>query len=193
MWVLASSSDRARRACLVAALLLSGAAAGSPVAWAKLFMSQPKALALAFGGAPVERQAHFLTPQQIERARALAGTGVRIEGALVTRYPGRRESQLLGTAYFDTHRVRTLEETLMILVAPDGSVARVEVLTFREPTEYLPKRVWYDQFGRRRLDRDLAVSRGIHGVTGATLSARAATEAVRRTLAIHRALEEGPR
>jgi hypothetical protein len=43
-------------------------------------------------------------------------------------------------------------------------------------------------FQGRPLDRELAVSRAIHGVTGATLSARAATEAVRRTLALHQVL-----
>lgn len=179
----------------MAALVLAsaGAAASASPAWAKLFLSQPQALQAAFGsGAAIERQPRFLTPAQVERARALAGAGVRVEGALVTRYLGRRDGQLLGTAYFDTHRVRTLEETLMVVVAPDGSVSRVDVLTFGEPDEYLPKRAWYGQFGRRRLDRDLAVSRAIHGVTGATLSARAATEAVRRTLAIHHALEEPP-
>lgn len=177
---------------LAVLLAWAGVASASPVR-AKLLLSQPQALQAAFGaGAEIERQPRFLTPPQVERARALAGPGVRVEGALVTRYLGRRAGTLLGTAYFDTHRVRTLEETLMVVVAPDGTVSRVEVLTFGEPGEYLPKRAWYDQFGRRRLDRDLAVSRAIHGVTGATLSARAATEAVRRTLAIHQALEEPP-
>jgi hypothetical protein len=72
-------------------------------------------------------------------------------------------------------------------------VLRVEVLTFEEPYAYLPRPAWYAQFQARGLDRELAVSRAIHGVTGATLSARAATEAVRRTLAIHQTLgEAGP-
>jgi hypothetical protein len=189
MWDSASCSDRARRWAL-AAVLASSLAAGASPAWAKRLLSQPQALEAAFGaGAAVERQPHYLTARQVERAQALAGAGVRLEGALVTRYLGRREGRLLGTAYFDTHRVRTLEETLMIVVTPEGTVARVEVLAFGEPGDYLPRRAWYQQFGGRRLDRELGVSRGIHGVTGATLSARAATEAVRRTLAIHQVLE----
>jgi hypothetical protein len=186
MWDWASSSRRLRGACLAAVLLLCGTNAG-----AKLFLSQPQALELAFGAeAGVERKSHFLTASQMDRVRGLAGPGVRLEGALVTRYVGRREGRLLGTAYFDTHRVRTLQETLMILVGADGRVERVEVLTFGEPDDYLPRRAWYAQFQGRGLDRELAVSRAIHGVTGATLSARAATEAVRRTLAIHQTLGE---
>ena len=183
MWLSGSCSDRVRF-LLAAVLLLGGTDAG-----AKLFLSQPQALELAFGpGASVERQSHFLTPQQLEQAQAQAGAGVRVEGALVTRYVGRKDGRLLGTVYFDTHRVRTLPETLMIVVGAEGTVTRVEVLTFGEPDEYLPRPAWYDQFDGRRLDRELSVSRSIHGVTGATLSARAATEAVRRTLALHAVL-----
>jgi hypothetical protein len=184
MWVSASCSERLRGVAAVAVLLLWGTVASS-----KLLLSQPQALEVAFGaGAAVERQSHFLRPEQVARARALAGPGVQVEGALVTRYLGRKDGRLLGTAYFDTHRVRTLQETLMIVVGPEGKVARVEVLTFGEPDAYLPRPAWYGQFQGRALDRDLAVSRGIHGVTGATLSGRAATEAVRRTLALHQVL-----
>ena len=175
MWASGSCSRRRRPAALAAVLLLCGTDAG-----AKLYLSQPVALQLAFGaGAAVERQSHFLTAEQLARARELAGSGARVEGALVTRYVGRREGKLLGTAYFDTHRVRTLQETLMIVVGTEGTIQRVDVLTFGEPDTYLPRRAWYEQFRGRTLDRDLAVSRGIHGVTGATLSARAATEAAR--------------
>ena len=42
----------------------------------------------------------------------------------------------------------------------------------------------------RKLDDDLALKRGIRSVTGATLTARATTEAVRRILALHRVVEE---
>ena len=173
-----------RRLGVAAVLLLCGTAVR-----AKLFLSQPQALELAFGkDAAVERQSHFLTPDQIARARELAGPGVQVEGALVTRYVGRKDGRLLGTAYFDTHRVRTLQETLMIVVGPEGKVTRVDVLTFGEPDDYLPRAAWYGQFQGRALDRELAVSRAIHGVTGATLSARATTGAVRRTLALHQVL-----
>ena len=112
-----------------------------------------------------------------------------IESALVTRYTGRdADGKIVGTAYFDTHRVRTLEETLMVVVGADGRVARVEILAFGEPPEYLPKKGWLGQFAGHALDEELSVKRGIRGITGATLSSQAATDAVRRILAIHEAL-----
>ncbi|MEL7061524.1 MAG: FMN-binding protein, partial [Acidobacteriota bacterium] len=59
----------------------------------------------------------------------------------------------------------------------------------REPAEYIPPALWYAQFDGRSLDEALQVERGIRGVTGATLTARATTEAVRRALAIHAVLQ----
>jgi hypothetical protein len=173
-------------ALVVAALL---AVAGR--AEAKAFLTQEEALRLAFGkGAAHEKKTAYLTQAQLARARELAGPGVEVSSALVTRYEGRREGASLGFAYFDTHVVRTLPETLMVVVGPDGAVARVDVVVFSEPEDYLPRNAWYEQFRGRRLDRELSVKRGIHGITGATLSARAATDAARRILAIDRALRE---
>jgi Na+-translocating ferredoxin:NAD+ oxidoreductase RnfG subunit len=64
----------------------------------------------------------------------------------------------------------------------------VEILAFDEPPDYLPKRAWLGQFSGKRLDDELSVKRGIRGITGATLSSQAVTDAVRRVLAIHEAL-----
>ena len=177
----ASCSERLALGVLLLAL-------ASPAS-AKRLLDRDEALRLAFGAnARIERQASFLTDEQVRRARALAGDGVRIESALVTRYLGTRDGGLLGTAYFDTHRVRTLPETVMIVVAPDGAVSRAEVLAFGEPEDYLPRPAWLEHLRGRRLDRELALRRGVHGITGATLSARAMTEAMRRVLAVHQVL-----
>lgn len=177
---------------LALAILGLGGGLAGPEASAKVFLDQKAALLLAFGeDARVERKAVFLTEAQVARARELAGKGIEVESALVTTYTGRSGAgTLLGTAYFDSHRVRTLPETVMIVVSPDGSVARVEILAFTEPEEYKPRPGWLEQYRGRTLDRELALKRGVHGITGATLSAEAVTAAVRRVLAIHGALEE---
>ena len=94
----------------------------------------------------------------------------------------------MGTAYFETHLVRTLPETVMVVVAADGTVGRVEVLSFAEPPDYLPREAWYRQFDDRPLDAELELRHAIRPVTGATLTARVTTDAVRRVLAIHRVL-----
>lgn len=173
-----AGSSRARFASLLLLLFWSGAAS------AKVFLTVDEALRLAFSGAKVQRRTAYLTKEQVRKAAELSGE--EVASALITYYeaPG-------GFAYFDTHRVRTLPETLMVVVDPQGRVRRIEVIAFREPEEYMPRGKWYGQFQGRKLDRDLEVKRGIHPVTGATLTVRATTDAVRRVLALHQVISEG--
>src|SRR5438552_18916273 len=106
---------------------------------ARVLMTQEQALASAFpADVKVERQKFFLTPQQLAEARK--ESGVDFDDQLIIRYAG-TDGRF---AYFDTHRVRTLPETVMIVVA-DGKVDRIEILSFDEPTDYFPKRRWIDQ------------------------------------------------
>lgn len=165
--------------------LLLGAGTGSPAA-ARVFLTVDEALDLAFPGCTVERDNAFLTDEQVARASELAGR--EIESALAHPYRATCDGEPAGTAYFDTHRVRTLPETLMVVVGPEGAVERVEILSFKEPPEYIPRDLWYDQILGRELGPELELKRGIRPVTGATLTARATTDAVRRVLAIHSVL-----
>ncbi|HEX9941556.1 MAG TPA: FMN-binding protein [Thermoanaerobaculia bacterium] len=174
---------------LLAGLLLL-AAAGRPAA-ARVFVTVDEALKLAFPGCEVVRRTAFLTPEQVRRARELSQG--EIPSALVNYHVATRGGQPVGTAFFDTHRVRTLPETLMIVVDRQGRVGRIEVLSFREPEEYLPRGAWYAQFHGKTLGPDLQLKRDIRPVTGATLTARATTDAVRRVLALHQVLAEGAR
>jgi FMN-binding protein len=171
------------------ALLLTLLLGWSGSAWAKVFLSVDEALRLAFPNSKVARRTAFLTPEQVRRARELAGA--EVPSALVTYYTATRGGQPAGTAWFDTHRVRTLPETLMIVVDPQGRVGRIEVISFREPEEYLPRGAWYEQFRGKALGPSLQLKRDIRPVTGATLTARATTDAVRRVLALHQVLAGG--
>lgn len=175
-----------RRAVLLVAALVavSGVAGARPV-----YSSREQALARAFPPPAVtERKTWFLTDAERERASRLAKA--KIDSSLVVAYVGRGPTGPLGTAYFDTHTVRTMPETILVTVKLDGGVAGVEVVAFGEPEDYLPRLRWLKLFGGRRLDADLTVGRGLAHVTGATLTTRAIAEAVRRVLAIHRVISE---
>lgn len=194
MWRSVISSSRARldaapRARL-APLLGLGAVLlclAAPVE-ARVFLTVEEALDLAFPGCEVERQTVYLTEAQLEAARE--ESGVDLPGALVYPYRATCDGRPGGTAYFDTHRVRTLPETLMIVVSPEDEVRRLEIVAFREPLEYIPPGPWYEQFLGEELSGDLRLQGEIRAVTGATLTARATTDAVRRALAIHRVIED---
>ena len=171
-----------RLAAIVFALLLAARLGG------KVFLTQEEALKLAFPGATLERKTAFLTEAEQKEAATLSGGAA--PSALAISYAATRNGRLVGTAYFDTHVVRTQSETLMVVVDPEGAILRIEVLSFSEPEEYLPREHWYAQFPGKRLDDELAVKRGIRAVSGATLTAHATTDAARRVLAIHRVLEK---
>jgi len=137
-------------------------------------------------GASIERESLFLTETQLQRASELAGDEIQLE--LWTRYTASIDGRVVAHAYFDTHIVRTLPETLLVVVNTDGTIARVEVVAFKEPRDYRPKQAFYDQFAAHPLDDRLRLGRDLRAVTGATLSVRAATTAVRRVLAVDRAV-----
>ena len=153
---------------------------------ATVLITVEEALDLAFPEAEATRETLFLTEGQLSSAAVAAE--VEIGGAMVTRFVVRRDGEVVGFAYVDTHRVRTLPETLLVVLAADGSVRRVEVAAFREPLDYKPGDAWYRQFDDEELDRNLSLNRDIRPITGATLTARATTDAVRRVLAIHSAV-----
>ena len=156
---------------------------------AKSFLSQEQALALAFpAGSEVERESLFLSPAELERAQKLSGTS--FDDELVARYVGRRDGAITGYAYFDAHRVRTLPEAIMIVVDPSGEIASIEILSFNEPQEYLPRTRWIDQLDGQKLDTELSLNKAIRPITGATLSGRAIVNASRKMLAIHNVVGE---
>lgn len=170
-------------AMLFAVSLLAGGAPGQ-----KVFHTVDEALEVAFGDAKVTRGTEVLSDAERERIAEIAGS--KCSRGIVFPYVARREGELVGTAYFDTHRVRTLRETLMVVVTPDGRVAKVVVCAFAEPLDYMPRQSFYAQFTGRALDERLRLRQGIDGVTGATLTSRATTDGVRRVLATHRVLVE---
>jgi Na+-translocating ferredoxin:NAD+ oxidoreductase RnfG subunit len=174
-----------RRLLAAAAFALAAAALD-----AKVFLTQKEALKLAFPGATIEHKIAYLTPAQQKEAQRLSGDE-ELPGAIVSYYVGTRDSRPVGTAYFDTHVVRTMPETIMVEVDPSGSVLRIEVLSFSEPEEYLPRARWYEQFQGKPLDDELSLKRAIRPVTGATLTAHATTDAARRVLALDRVLRQG--
>jgi hypothetical protein len=171
-------------AVMVVAFLLGG------TAFSTVLITVEEALALAFPDASCDRETLFLSDDQ--RAAVHERSGVEMVSGLATRFVARTESDgVVGYAYLDTHRVRTLPETVIVVLDAGGKVRRVEVVIFREPLEYLPRAGWYDQYRGLELDSDLALKRGIRPVTGATLTAVATTDAVRRVLAVHQMVTEG--
>lgn len=191
MWRPGSISDRAAlpwRAVALTVLAMLALPAG-----AAELMSADEALRGAFGDESVAlRKTSILDAEQVEAVSGLAGEPPASQ--IVTWFEVRDpDGVLLGRAWLDTHLVRTLQETLLVSVDTGGAIARIDVLAFREPREYLPSERWIAQFEGRRLDEDLRLRRGIRTLAGATLSSRSITAAARRALALDRVVGRGER
>lgn len=180
---LAWRSDFPAAAAVACALALASA---TP-AGAGLLMSQQEALDWAFPEAEhVESRSFVLTDDQVQRVEALSRT--KLETKLVRLFTALRGDQVLGYAFIDQHIVRTLPEAFLVVLTADGSVARLRVLAFYEPPEYMPPERWLHQFEGKDGAAPLRLQRDVHGIAGSTLSSQAVTGGVRRALALHQIL-----
>lgn len=155
-------------------------------AHARVFMTLAEALHQAFPSAAVERRSTTLSPAQVQAVQRLAR--VRLTSPAVVRYEAWTGDSLTGTAFFDQRIVRTMPAVLMVVVRPDLTVGRVDILSFNEPPDFQPSARWLGQFSGRPLDDRLWPQRDIRMLSGATLSSRAVTESVRLALALARLL-----
>ena len=163
------------RALLVLAVLLATSATAADR------LTQSEALALVFPGATLERKEHFLTDEQRQRIQDLAK--VEMKSRYVVSYEARKGRELLGVAFFDTHVVRTQQETAMVAISPKGVILRVEVIRFQEPEEYAAPERWKDQLKGQTLSPKLSLKADIRPLSGASLTAQALVDASRRALA----------
>lgn len=176
-------SDAVRGLCLALLGLLPAAAARGQE---EGFPTADEVLALAF---PEARAAVETLPlDEAQRERIAVRSGAAWHAATAVRYVLRRDGAVVGTAMLDTRRVRTHRQTLLIMLDGSGKVHRIETLAFAEPRQYRPRPAFLEQFQGKDLDDGVQLRRGIRPVAGATLSARATTDAVRTALAVHEVL-----
>jgi hypothetical protein len=166
---------------LAAAVLLSVV---SVATHAQGHLSKEEALRLCFPEpATIEPRTQFLTDEQVreieQRARAM------VPSKLLTYYIGVDSAGIQGYAFIETVTVRTMPQTLLVSIGPDGQTRFVELLAFHEPADYRAPRQWLDQLQNRQLDEDLWLKRGIQNIAGATITAHTTIAVIRRVLATY--------
>lgn len=172
---------------LYAALLsLTPVLAGFPQAR----LTQEEALRLTFPApATIERRTAFLSNRDQAAVSDLAGPDVEMSQSVVTYYVGRRDTIVTAIAFFDSHIVRSMQQVVMVVVGPEGSVRSVEILRFDEPPDYRAPPGWLAQFRAKSLNDGLSLKGQVRNLTGATLTSRAIVRSVRRILALHRVID----
>jgi FMN-binding domain len=154
--------------------------------FATVFYSKNEAMELAFGkGTQVEQLSLF--PDDNQAAKIQQDAKVNLDSGLFTFYVGKAQGKILGYAAIETSTVRTQPETLMIVLTPDGELRNVYTLAFHEPPEYLPPERWFEQLYKRPL-AEMDFNKGVDGISGATLSTRAAINSIRKVMAIYQVM-----
>ncbi|MGR8978659.1 MAG: FMN-binding protein [Gammaproteobacteria bacterium] len=169
-----------RGACLLLIILLLVPVSSS---FATIFYSKDEAMELAFGkGKRVEMLSLFPDKEQTAKIEQLAKG--KLESGMFTFYVGKDQGKILGYAAIESITVRTKPETLMIVLTPEGELRNVYTLAFHEPPEYQPPDRWFEQLYKRPLS-EMDFNKGVDGISGATLSTRAAISSVRKVMAIY--------
>jgi len=176
-----AASPSARAVALLLAL--------APCARGEVILTEEAALARAFPGQTAKRRTLYLKAEQVAAVEKFARS--KLPSPVVTVFEARSGDTVTGRAVLDTQFVRTMPETVLTVVEPDGRLRMALVLQFGEPSDYLPRDGWLKTLEGKSLDDDLWPGRGVRRVTGATLTVQALTEAVRRSLAIDRLLLRG--
>lgn len=171
----------ASRLASIGAALLLGSFAMS--ARGDVLLSEQAALERAFPGMAIERRVAYLTEGQVDAVQKAARS--KVPSPVVSVFEARsKDGAFAGRAILDTHVVRTMPESVLSVLTPQGTLRMALVLRFGEPPDYLPRERWLATLQGSKLDDDLWPGRGVRRVTGATLTVQALTEAVRRALAI---------
>ncbi|MFO0691019.1 MAG: FMN-binding protein [Myxococcota bacterium] len=153
-----------------------------PVAEAKVFAGQKQALAEAFPDATrIERKTFVLRREQSAQIKEILG--IPAQSKVVVIHVAYQGDRVIGFGEIAVHKVRTQPEALLLTLTPEGQIRSVRVIAFHEPLDYMPTDPWYAQFVGKKKGDGLGLGREIHGVVGATLSAQAAVDAVRRLIA----------
>ncbi len=157
------------------------------ISHAKIFYAKDEALKLAFPEADsVDARTFILKDAELERAQRMART--RIDSKLFTFYVGRKKGQILGYAAIESHTVRTLPATILVVLSPEGKVRSTVVLAFHEPLEYMPSKRWLGQFHQKGISPELWPGGEIAGILGSTLTVHAISGGVRKVLAFFQIL-----
>lgn len=152
-------------------------------AFATIFYSKNEAMELAFGKeTTVDMLSLF--PDENQAAKIEQDAKVKLESGLFTFYIGKNQGKTVGYAAIETRTVRTKPETLLIVLTPDGELRNVYTLAFHEPPEYQVPDRWFKQLYKRPLT-EMNFNKGVDGISGATLSTRAALNSIRKVMAIY--------
>lgn len=155
----------------------------SSVLNSRVFMKTEEAMKIAFPNATSFKKINVYLDQNQLKA-VISKCACSVDSRLFVFYKAMQSEKILGYLSFDTHILRTSTETIMAVFLPDGTIQSVEILAFYEPMDYFPTSAWMKQFKNQESSAELIIGKDLKNITGATISSRKLSEAVRKLRAV---------
>lgn len=157
---------------------------------AQLLLSPFDALKMNFNDAiTIEKKSILLSKAQAEEVQGLSK--VKLTTKIYKTFAVTQDEKLLGYGILVIQKVRTKDTAVLSIITPEGTLKGIEIIAFNEPPEYIPSAIWVDRFKGAELDEELKLGKKIPNISGATFSARSATDASRIALAIYNVVIQG--
>ena len=168
------------------------------VCFAFTLLSKEEALKEVFwSGAKIETETKELTGETLENIKKRLGgslvhyqegsESVQVEGEkTITFYFGVKDGERKGVAIIDTEPGKWGPVEFITAMDIKGTVKRVKVLAYQEQRgRPIARSSFMNQYRGKSSRSPLEVGRDITGISGATISSRAATFAVKKAIVIY--------
>ena len=151
---------------------------------AQLLLSPFDALKMNFNDdIKIEKKSILISKVQAQAVQERAK--VKLTTKIYKTFKVTQADKLLGYGILVIQKVRTKNSAVLSIITPEGMLKGIEIIAFNEPPEYIPSKIWVDKFKDVKLDETLKLGKKIPNISGATFSARSATDASRIALAIY--------
>ena len=147
-------------------------------------MTPEKMFTIKFPGSAIQKKPVYIKKE--DRIVLEKKAGVTFTKGFFTFHEAKKQGKIIGYAFFDTHTVRTKEETICVLFSPDGKITGVELISFYEPEEYAPSIRWLSQFVNKNDPENLRAGGNIAAMSGATLTTQSIVQTVRKALVLYK-------
>ena len=130
----------------------------------------------------IEKKSLILTKEQAKSIQKAARA--KVSSKIVRYYIIKKEDKVLGHAILLKQKIRTKNAAILYMVDGKKTMVGLEIVSFKEPSEYKPNDEWTKIFVGKTSEDILVAGKDIATISGATLSARAISDVARVALAI---------
>lgn len=130
----------------------------------------------------VEKKSLILTKDDVKSIQSNAHS--KVDSKIVRYYKITKDNTLIGNAILLKKRIRTKMAAILYMVDTNNSMLGIEILSFKEPSEYKPSQEWQNMLVGKTAEDTLVAGDDMPTISGSTLSARAITDSARLALAI---------